>query len=213
MPIEAVVFDIGRVLIHWDPEGFFDRKVGPERRQALFADVDLHGMNERVDSGADFRASVSEMAARHPEYAGEIEMWHDNWIEMASPAIDHSVELLLALKARGIPVFALTNFGVGTLEIADRYHVFLKEFDRRFVSGELKVMKPAPGIYELVERESGIAPERLLFTDDKPENIAAAAARGWRTHLFDGPEGWARALVEEGLLSEDAAGLSHEPDG
>jgi 2-haloacid dehalogenase len=66
------------------------------------------------------------------------------------------------------------------------------------------VTKPDPRIYEMVEEDSGIAPERLLFTDDRAENIAAARARGWQAHLFDGPAGWADRLVAEGLVTRDA---------
>ncbi|MEC9310761.1 MAG: HAD family phosphatase, partial [Pseudomonadota bacterium] len=103
MPIDAVVFDIGRVLIEWNPEAFFDVRLGPERRKRLFAEVDLHGMNLGVDRGDDFRASVYGLAERHPEWSEEIRHWHDSWIEMASPEIPHSVRLMRALQARDIP--------------------------------------------------------------------------------------------------------------
>jgi 2-haloacid dehalogenase len=84
---------------------------------------------------------------------------------------------------------------------------FLREFDRQYVSGRMGVTKPDPRIYAMVEDDCGIAPDRLLFTDDKAENIAVAAARGWRTHHFDGWRAWARRLVAEGLLTEGEAGL------
>jgi 2-haloacid dehalogenase len=69
------------------------------------------------------------------------------------------------------------------------------------------VIKPDPRIYEMVEQDCGIAPNRLLFTDDKAENITAAARRGWRTHQFETWQGWAERLVAEGLLSKSEAGL------
>ncbi len=204
--IEAVVFDIGNVLIHWDPEGFYDRRIGRARREALYAAVDLDAMNLRSDRGEDLAELVAEAAAAHPDFADEIRCWHDNWLDMAQPDIPRSAVLLRALRRRGVPVFALTNFGVPTLAMADVAYPVLTEFDRRFVSGELRMLKPEPEIYAHVEQETGVAPERLLFTDDKPENIEAAAARGWQTHLFDTPEGFAARLVAEGLLgAEDAA--------
>ncbi len=202
---EAVVFDIGNVLVEWDPVGFYDRVIGVERRRLLMAEVDLEGMNASVDRGARMAEAVAALAARHPEWRDEIEMWHLRWIEMFAPVIDHSVRLLRALRARGVPVLALTNFGADTLEVARAHYPFLAEFDRAFVSGELRVMKPEPAIYEAVEAECGVAPDRLLFADDRPENVEAARARGWGVHLFEGPAGWAARLVAEGLLSEEEA--------
>jgi len=205
MPIDAVVFDIGRVLIDWQPEAFYDRTIGPERRKALFSEVDLHGMNLAVDLGGDLEEAVERLAAAHPGWAAEIRLWQSHWLEMASPEIPGSVQLLRDLKARGVPLFALTNFGAATFEIACAAYPFLALFDRRFVSAHLGMVKPDPAIYEVVERETGTRPAGLLFTDDKAENVEAAAARGWRSHLFDGPEGWAARLVAEGLLSEKEA--------
>jgi len=203
---DAVIFDIGNVLIEWNPERFFDREIGEERRRALFEQVDLAGMNDRVDAGAHFTETVYGLAEQHPEWRDEIRMWHDRWIEMASPEIPHSVRLLRALRAKRIPVFALSNFGVQTYDdIACPRYPFLSEFDRAYVSGHLKVMKPEPEIYARLEADSGIAPSALLFTDDRQDNIDMAARRGWQTHLFTGPQGWAERLVATGLLTEEEA--------
>ncbi|OYX44904.1 MAG: haloacid dehalogenase [Rhodobacterales bacterium 32-67-9] len=201
----AVIFDIGNVLIEWKPERFYDSIMAPAERARMFAEIDLHAMNEAIDRGAPFRQTIYDTAARHPEWADKIRLWHDNWIDMASPAIPHSVRLLHALKARGVPVFALTNFGDDTYSFAQPHYPFLAEFDRAYVSGRLKLTKPDPAIYAHVEADCGIAPEALLFVDDRSENIAVAASRGWGTHLFDGPEAWAARLVAEGLLNEEEA--------
>ncbi|WP_371038689.1 HAD-IA family hydrolase [Rhodosalinus sp. FB01] len=202
---DAVIFDIGNVLIEWNPERFYDAEIGPARRRALFEAVDLHAMNDRVDRGGDFRDTIYETAEAYPEWRDEIRLWHDRWIELARPEIPRSVQLLRALRGRGVPVFALTNFGIGSFELARGHYPFLDEFDRAFVSGHMGVIKPEPEIYERVEAETGLAPERLLFADDRADNVAAAAARGWQAHRFDGPEGWARRLVDAGLLGAEAA--------
>ena len=204
---EAVIFDIGNVLIEWNPERFYDATIGAEARKRMFAEVDLHAMNDKVDAGGHFRDTIYATAEDYPEWRTEIRMWHDNWIEMAAPRIDWSVALLRALRAKGVPVFALTNFGIGSFDHALTHYDFLSEFDRAYVSGHMAVIKPAPRIYEMVEADCGIAPGGLIFADDRADNIAAAAARGWRTHHFTGPEGWARRLVAEGLLSGAEAGL------
>jgi len=204
--IDAVVFDIGNVLVCWEPEQFYDRTIGAERRKNLFADVDLYEMNARVDLGADFRATVYDTGRKNPEWQAEIRMWHDRWIEMAQPEITHSRALLRALKARAVPVFALSNFGTGSLEVAKSAYPVLREFDRAYISGHMGVAKPDAEIYRRLEEDSGVAPGGLLFADDRPENITAAAARGWQTHHFSDPQGFADRLVAEGLLSEKEAG-------
>ena len=205
MKPKAVVFDIGNVLIEWQPERFFDSVIGAERRRAMFAAVDLHAMNDRVDSGETFHDVIREMADATPDWQDEIMLWHDRWLDMASPAIDHSVRLMAALQSKGIPVFSLTNFGIQTYVIAAERYPFLNQFDRDFISGHLGIIKPNTDIYQALETTSGIAPQALLFTDDRPENIAAAAARDWQTHHFESPQGWANRLVAEELLTPEEA--------
>lgn len=207
MPIDAVIFDIGNVLTRWQPEAFYDRVIGEERRRALFAAVDLHRMNDLIDEGALFRETIYDWAARHPAWAQEIRWWYDRWIELATPRIDGSIRLQRALRAKGVPVFALTNFGRHSFDEAVPKLDFLMDFDRHYVSGRMGVIKPDPRIYQMVEEDCGIAPDRLIFTDDREDNIAAAAARGWQVHHFTGWEGWAWRLVDEGLLTRAEAGL------
>ena len=201
----AVIFDIGNVLIEWQPERYYDRVYGPARRRALFAEVDLHWMNERVDRGEPFREVIYETAEQNPAWRAEIRDWHDHWIELATPVIDHSVTLLRRLRAKGVPVHCLTNFGVESYAYAQTQFDFLNEFDIEFVSGRMQVTKPDPRIYEKVEARLGIAPGAILFADDRAANIAVAEARGWQAHLFDGPAGWAARLVDAGLLSAEEA--------
>lgn len=205
MTITAVIHDIGRVLIGWDPEGFYDRTIGPDRRRALFAQVDLHGMNLRVDGGAPIGPSVAALADRHPDWANEITLWHSHWSQMVGPPIDRSVRCLRALTARGVKVHALTNFGAETFEIALDLFPFLQLFDQRFVSARLGLLKPDAAIYAAVEQATGLAPAQMLFVDDSPANVAAAAARGWQVHHFTDPAGWADRLVAEGLLTGQEA--------
>ena len=207
MAVEAVIFDIGNVLTRWQPEAFYDRVIGEERRRELFAAVDLHQMNLDIDAGALFRETIYDWADRYPEWGAEVRMWYDRWIELASPRIEGSIALQRALRAKGVPVFALTNFGKHSFEEAVPKLDFLNEFDRQYVSGRMGVIKPDPRIYAMVEADCGIAPQGLLFVDDKAENIAAAGERGWRTHQFESWQGWAARLVAEGLLTMGEAGI------
>ncbi len=205
MTPEAVIFDIGNVLIEWQPERHYDRWIGEERRKAMFAEVDLHGMNDRIDSGENWPDVIYETADKYPAWRDEIIGWHANWIALASPVIPLSVHLLRALRAKGVPVFTLTNFGIESFDYAETIYRFLSEFDRRYISGHMGVIKPDPRIYEMVEQDCGIAPNRLLFADDRPDNIAAATLRGWNCHLFESAEGWAECLVTNGFLSAEEA--------
>lgn len=205
MTPKAVIFDIGNVLIEWQPERYFDQVIGEERRREMFADVDLHGMNDRVDSGENFSAVLTETANAFPRWRDEINHWHDNWLDLASPAIDHSVRLMSALQKKGVPVFSLTNFGIETYALAATKYFFLRGFDRDFISGHMGVIKPDPQIYQMLEIESGLSESELLFTDDRVENIEAAAARGWQTHLFENSHGWADRLVSAGILTKQEA--------
>ncbi len=199
---KAVVFDIGNVLVTWSPERFYDQLMPQAAREALFARVDLHGMNNRVDRGAPWRETVYEMAQQFPDDAALIRLWHDRWIEMASPLIAHSWRLLRALKAKRVPVFALSNFGRESFAYARTVYPELDEFDRRFISGHMGVIKPEPEIYARVEAETGLSGVELFFIDDRVENIVAARGRGWQGHVFETAAKLAAALVQMGLLSE-----------
>jgi len=122
---------------------------------------------------------------------------------MIGPAIGGSVACLKALKARGVPVYGLTNFAAETFEIARETYPFLDEFDVCVVSAHVRRNKPEPEIYAELEARTGAAPHELFFTDDRPENIAAAEARGWRGHVFEHAEGLQAALIGHGLLSRE----------
>ena len=205
MKVSAVVFDIGNVLIGWAPEQLFDAAIGADRRQAFFDAVPILAANMAIDRGEPFPDTIIKLADQHPDWTAEITLWHTRWLDMVSPEITRSVRLLRALRRQNIPVFALSNFGAETFEIAKERYPFLAEFDQHYISGVMRLIKPDPAIYAALEAGSGMAPETLLFADDLPENISAAAVRGWQVHLFDGPQGWADCLVAQGLLSQDQA--------
>ncbi|MEQ8898443.1 MAG: HAD family phosphatase [Roseovarius sp.] len=203
MAINAVIFDIGNVLIEWQPEKYFDRVLGGAKRREMFGAVDIHGMMTRIDAGNVFADVVEETGAAHPDWREQVLEFRRNWTEIAQPEIPGSVRLLRALKARGVPVFALSNFGKENFPLSEAQFPFLTEFDRRYISGEMKMIKPDAEIYAAVEADCGLAPDTLFFTDDREDNIAAAAARGWQTHRFETPQGLARRLVEDGLLTQE----------
>ncbi|MEM1266832.1 MAG: HAD family hydrolase [Pseudomonadota bacterium] len=199
MTPKAVVFDIGNVLMAWDP-GRLYRQVATEAEwAALKAEVDLDAMNLEVDRGAPFRETVEATAARHPAHAALIRLWHTRWPEMFGPPIAGSWQILNHLQARQIPVFALTNFGRETFQLARGLYPELDQFDRAFVSGELGLLKPAAEIYARLEQETGLSGPDLFFTDDRQGNVEAARQRGWQGHVFEGADGLQAALSRVGL--------------
>lgn len=205
MAIEAVIFDIGNVLIRWQPEAYFDDRIGPAESAALFEAVDIHAMMMRIDQGGVFADVVEETALANPDWADQIRWVRDHWNDVAQPDIPHSVKLLRALRRKGVAVFALSNFGAQNFPMSEAKYPFLKEFDRRYISGEMGMAKPNAAIYAAVEADCGLPPGRLFFADDRDDNIASAQARGWQTHLFKGPAGFAQDLVSRGLLTAEEA--------
>ncbi|MEM9429811.1 MAG: HAD-IA family hydrolase [Pseudomonadota bacterium] len=199
MTPKAVVFDIGNVLMTWDPVRLYRKVTTAEELAALKAEVDLDAMNLEVDRGAPFRETVEATAARHPAYAALIRLWHTRWPEMFGPPIAGSWQILERLQARQIPVFALTNFGRETFQLARGLYPELNRFDQAFVSGELGLLKPAPEIYARLERETGLTGPDLFFTDDRRDNIEAARRLGWQGHVFGGSDGLQAALSRVGL--------------
>ena len=110
MPINAVIFDIGNVLIEWQPERFLPTTSAKKRAQAMFAEVDIHGMMNRIDTGHPLTKSIEETAQAHHTWHDEILMIRDHWADVASPAIPLSVHLLRQLRAKGISLFCPVEF-------------------------------------------------------------------------------------------------------
>ncbi len=203
--VQAVIFDIGNVLIEWQPERHYDRLIGEDRRRAFFTTFDFHGLMNRIDEGAPFAPTIDAAARATPDWADELSILRDNWCDLAQPAIPHSVRLLQALKTRGTPIYVLSNFGAENFPLTQGQFPFLSLFDRFYISGRMKMRKPHAEIYQSVEADCGLPAGGLLFADDREDNIEAADARGWQTHLFQHPEGWAERLVRAGLLTEEEA--------
>lgn len=199
--VKAVVWDIGNVIGYWEPEQYYDARFGEARRKRFFAETGIEAVNEKLDLGASARETLAAHAEKHPEFAEEIRLWFDDWAEMFARPVPGSAEIFADVKAAGVRVLALSNFWAETFVIAKGLHPVLQEFDQEFVSAHLGLIKPDPAIYAALEDGTGLAGGDLIFADDKVENVAAAEARGWKGHVFDGAEGWRARLVAEGVLA------------
>jgi 2-haloacid dehalogenase len=201
MTPQAMVFDIGEVLVGWSPERLYARLIpDADARARFFREVCPPEWNDAFDRGRSMPQGVAEDAAANPEYAALIRAWWEMWPEMIGPPIEGSVACLRALKRKGTPVYGLTNFAAETFAIAQRMFPFLTEFDHVVVSAHVKANKPEPAIYAALEAAIPHPPQALFFADDKPANVAGARARGWRAHLFETPEGLQAELVACGML-------------
>jgi 2-haloacid dehalogenase len=203
--ITTVVFDVGKVLIEWDPRHLY-RKLfaGDDARMEWFLrEVCPPAWNLEQDRGRPWPEAIAEATARHPDHAAEIAAYRDRWTEMVPDAIWPSVALLEALAARGVPLFAITNFAVDTFAETMTRFPFLFRFRGIVVSGAEGIVKPSPEIFHRLAARYGLAPETCLFIDDVAENVAGARAVGMRGHLFTSPDALRLELAALGLLPAD----------
>jgi 2-haloacid dehalogenase len=200
---KIVVFDIGNVLLEWRPERLYARLIpDPAQREAFFHETQIADMNLDVDRGAPFKAHIYAHAAKHPKYERLIRAWHDDWIEMASAAIEGTVQILRTLKERGVRTGALSNFGVDSFALACVKYPFLTEFDVPVISGREETIKPEPQIYEILEERTGLLGQDIFFMDDSPKNVAAARARFWQAEIFTTPQILGQQLHARGLIAQ-----------
>jgi 2-haloacid dehalogenase len=204
--VETVVFDLGGVLIDWNPRYLYKTMFDdPAVMEHFLTEVATGHWNEKHDAGRTMDEGIAELLAVHPHLEVPLRAWKDRWIEMIKGPITGTVDILEELAARGTHLVALTNWSIETFPLVHKDEAgypFFRHFSNIYVSGELKLIKPDPRIFDHVERDLGTTPEKLLFIDDNPANIAAAKARGWQAHHFTGPEGLRARLEELNLLDK-----------
>jgi 2-haloacid dehalogenase len=199
--VRAVLFDLGGVLVDWDPRHLYRSVFADEAEMEWFLTEVCHPeWNETQDGGRPFAEGVAEAVARHPRYRAEIEAFHARWPEMLNGEVPGTVELLAALRQRRVPLYALTNWSAETYPVALERFGFLAWFDGVVVSGRERVRKPDPAIFRLVCERHDLDPATTLFVDDSDRNVAAARALGFRTHRFTDAGALADALAALDLV-------------
>jgi 2-haloacid dehalogenase len=200
-PVRAVLFDLGGVLVDWNPRYLYRRMFADEGTMEHFlGNVCTRAWNEEQDAGRPFREGVELLVARHPRHALEIRAYDCRWGEMLKGAIEESVAILAELRGHGVPLFALTNWSAEKFPLARTRFAFLEWFGGIVVSGEERLKKPDPRIYRLAVERFGLEPSRTLYVDDSQANIAAAALLDFKTHSFVEASALRSALVSCGLL-------------
>ena len=200
-PIEAVVFDIGGVLLDWNPRYLYRQLFDDEQEMERFlSEICTLEWHEAHDRGMPFEVSCAELASSHPEYAEMIHAWGRRSEEMVAGPINETVEILRRLKAAGVPCYALTNMETQTFPLRVKRFPFMSWFDGAVVSGFEEVVKPEREIFERLLKRFNLAPESTLFVDDSPRNVCAARELGIRAVLFESPAAFEQLLAEAGLL-------------
>jgi 2-haloacid dehalogenase len=188
-PIAAVVFDLGGVLIDWDPRHLYRQLIADEGFMEWFlAEVCSPSWNAEQDAGRSWAEAVAEAKARHPTHAALIDAYAERWAEMIAGDIAGTVAVLEELAARGVPLYALTNWSAETFHVARDRFAWLGRFRDILVSGEVGMKKPDPRIFRLLAQRIGLEPAAVAFIDDQPDNVAASRALGFRGIRFTTPD-------------------------
>jgi len=184
-----IVFDLGNVLIDWDPRHLYRKLLGNETEVEWFLEnVCNDEWNIKHDKGQSFDKGISELSKLFPQYTDLIKNWFDRWEEMLGGPIENTVELLAELKKLGFPLYILSNWSAETYPKAEAIYEFLKWFDGKIISGEVGKIKPDPEIFHILIDTYNLNPENSVFIDDKLINIEAANLIGFQGIHFKNAE-------------------------
>lgn len=196
----AIVFDLGGVLIGWDPRllyrKFFDDDASID---AFFHEIDFHAWNLEQDRGRTFDEGVAELTARFPHYAEYIRAYDERYPETVTGAMQPTVEILSKLKHAGYPLYALSNWSAEKFEYARAHFEFLNWFDTIVVSAHVKLVKPDPRIFELLLERTGRQANECVFIDDNETNVQTARALGFHALRFESAPQLANDLRRLGI--------------
>lgn len=198
----SVVFDVGNVLVDWNPRAFYAARIAdPVRLDRFLGEVATDDWHKQHDAGRAFAETSAELIARFPDEAENIRLWGERFDDQVGPVLPGMARIVADLAARDVPLYAITNFSHEFWpSFANREAPLLAPFRDILVSGEVKLIKPDPAIYALALERFGLAPAEALFVDDRADNIAAAEAGGFVGHVFHDAEKLRTVLEHHRLL-------------
>lgn len=183
--VDTVVFDLGNVLIDWNPRYLYRELFEDEARMEWFlTHVVSHDWNVQMDAGKPFAEAVRERAQLFPEFAHEIGLWHTGWHNMLRDVLPETEALVRALHAQDVPLYALSNWSAETFPVARQRFDVLRLFRHIVISGEEGCAKPDALIYHRLLQKTGLEASQCLFIDDRLENVEAARALGFASEVF-----------------------------
>jgi len=193
--IDTVIFDLGNVLIPFNPRWLF-RKMLPDEASidAFLTETGFDAWNSQIDAGQPFAEGIASHSRKFPKYRSLFEAFFERWHETVGEPIAESVAIFRTLRQRGIRTYALTNFSAETWPLAVARFPLLNDFDGIVVSGIEGLIKPDPAIYRLLMQRYSIDPSRTVFIDDRIENVEAALGLGLKGIHFVEPEAVRAAL-------------------
>jgi 2-haloacid dehalogenase len=201
VPVEAVVFDVGRVLVEWDLRHLFAKLIAdPAELDWFLANVVTEAWHFEHDAGRELDEMVAERKRQYPRYAALIDAYATRFLETIPALVPGTDALVDRLAERGVPLFAITNFAAPFWAEFLPTQPVLRHFRKIVVSGEEKLAKPERAIFDLAAHRFGHPPEAMLFIDDSPKNIDAAKVLGWQVHLFRDAPTLETDLIARGLL-------------
>ena len=200
-PITTVVFDLGGVLIDWDPRYLYRTLFDDEAAMEDFlATVTTPEWNRAQDAGRPWAEAVEELAARHPEKRDLIEAYWHRWPETLGDAIEPTVAVLDELRSTGVRLYALSNWSGETFPKARPRYPFLEWFEGIVISGDERLAKPDPRIFEVLIERYDVHPAETVFIDDHAPNVEAAAVLGFTALRFTDAPSLRANLAHLGLL-------------
>jgi len=207
MPSQAmttIVFDLGGVLIDWNPRHLYRKLHSDERAiDEFLVEVDFAGWNAGMDRGRPMADGVRELKQQFPHRAEWIDAWMQRWRESLSGPIPGTVAILEELREAGFPLMALSNWAADTFASVRGDYPFLAHFEHIVLSGEERVIKPDPEIFRRLLKRIGRRAEECLFIDDVAANVAAAQSLGFDVIQFRTPEQLRQELVRRRILGSE----------
>lgn len=198
---KTIIFDLGGVLIDWDPRRLYRKILSSEAEIDHFlTHVCSPNWNAQQDAGRPFKEGVAQLSAQWPDKQHLIKAYHTRWIEMIGGPIQGTVEIMKALREAGYPLYALTNWSSETFALVRHEFEFLDWFLGIVVSAEERLIKPDPALYHVLLTRYALKPEQTVFIDDSSANIEAANKLGIDAIRFTSPEALHQALVRRNLL-------------